>query len=86
MRDEVRDCIIIGGGASGLFAASYLKYLKPSLDITLIEKMPRVGKKLLLTGSGRCNITNNNVKTDKYHTDCPDRLKTVLKSCSYEQR
>lgn len=80
MRDGVRDCIIIGGGASGLFAASYLTYLDPDIKLTIVEKMPRVGKKLLLTGSGRCNITNASTGKDDYNTDNVARLDTVLKS------
>ena len=51
---------IIGGGAAGLFAACQLKRLSGGNDIevTLIEKNPVPGKKLILTGHGRCNITN----------------------------
>lgn len=47
---------IIGGGAAGLFAACFLK--KNGADFVLLEKNPECGKKLLLTGHGRCNITN----------------------------
>ena len=47
---------IIGGGAAGLFAACFLK--KEGKDFTLLEKHAECGKKLLLTGHGRCNITN----------------------------
>lgn len=51
---------IIGGGAAGLFAACQLKRLKESGDIkaTVIDRNPVPGKKLILTGHGRCNITN----------------------------
>lgn len=51
---------IIGGGAAGLFAACQLKRLKESCDIkvTVIDRNPVPGKKLILTGHGRCNITN----------------------------
>lgn len=51
---------IIGGGVAGLFAACQLKRLDVDgiADVTLIEKNPLPGKKLLLTGHGRCNITN----------------------------
>lgn len=47
---------IIGGGAAGLFAAAFLK--KEGKDFLLLEKNPECGKKLLITGHGRCNITN----------------------------
>ena len=51
---------IIGGGAAGLYAACQLKRLKESsgISVTLIDKNPVPGKKLILTGHGRCNITN----------------------------
>ena len=50
------DLIIIGGGASGLFAGIIAK--KKNLNFLIIEKNPRVGMKLGLTGKGRCNLTN----------------------------
>lgn len=51
---------IIGGGAAGLYTACQLKRLDNGKDIsvTLIEKNSIPGKKLILTGHGRCNITN----------------------------
>ncbi len=51
---------IIGGGAAGLFTACLLKKLSGGQDIsvTILEKNPVPGKKLTLTGHGRCNITN----------------------------
>lgn len=57
---DVKKVGIIGGGAAGLFAACQLKRLSggKDVDITVIEKNPVPGKKLTLTGHGRCNITN----------------------------
>ena len=51
---------IIGGGAAGLFTACQLKRMGigKDIDVTVIEKNSAPGKKLLLTGHGRCNITN----------------------------
>lgn len=49
--------IVIGGGAAGLMAAGVAAELGAS--VTLIEKNKRVGRKLCITGKGRCNITNN---------------------------
>lgn len=48
--------IVIGGGAAGLLAAAACA--KKGHSVTLIEKMPRPGRKLMITGKGRCNITN----------------------------
>ena len=50
---------IIGGGASGMMAGITAKKL--GADVTIFERNSRVGKKLLSTGNGRCNITNENV-------------------------
>lgn len=63
----VTDVIIIGGGAAGLCAAVYLKMKNSSLSVRLIEALPRVGKKLALTGNGRCNITNKVISLNNYH-------------------
>ncbi len=60
------DLIIVGGCASGLVAAINAKRLHPKARIAVIEKLPRVGKKLLATGNGRCNLTNVNALTHDY--------------------
>ncbi|MEG1477103.1 MAG: NAD(P)/FAD-dependent oxidoreductase [Oscillospiraceae bacterium] len=49
--------IIIGGGAAGLFAAG--SAIKCGHKVTIAEHMPQLGNKLLITGKGRCNLTNN---------------------------
>jgi hypothetical protein len=51
------DVIIIGGGAAGMMAA--LMCAKNQKKVLLIEKNEKLGKKLYITGKGRCNITNN---------------------------
>jgi len=48
--------VVIGGGPAGMMAA--IRAAENSTDVTLIEKNPQVGKKLLLSGKGRCNLTN----------------------------
>ena len=56
------DIIIIGGGASGLMAAygasKALAQMGTVAQVTVLEKMPRVGRKIMITGKGRCNFTN----------------------------
>ena len=59
------DAIIIGGGASGLMAACALA--RRSRRVALLEKQERVGRKLLSTGNGRCNLTNLNAGAGDYH-------------------
>jgi len=61
------DIIIIGGGASGLAAAVSAKLAMPSADVTVCEKLDRVGKKILSTGNGRCNLSNRNISAENYH-------------------
>lgn len=56
---------VIGAGFAGLVAASLLK--KRGLDFVLYEREKRAGKKLLATGNGRCNITNENIDIKRYH-------------------
>jgi predicted Rossmann fold flavoprotein len=51
------DVIVIGAGPAGIIAAS--KAAESGKNVLLIEKMERPGRKLLITGKGRCNITNN---------------------------
>lgn len=63
----VNDLIIIGGGASGLCAAVYFKMNNPDKTVRILESGTRVGKKLAITGNGRCNITNANITLDRYH-------------------
>lgn len=53
------DLIIIGGGASGLMAAIVAKDF--GVNVAIIEGSDRIGKKILVTGNGRCNITNKNI-------------------------
>ena len=55
------DGIIIGGGPAGMFASIFAA--ENGQKVLLLEKNPRLGKKLLITGKGRCNVTN----------DCTDR-------------
>ena len=63
---EYYNAVIIGGGASGLMCAISAKLNDNKLNIAIIEKNDRVGKKLLSTGNGRCNLTNKNVAQSKY--------------------
>ena len=54
---ENLDIIIIGGGAAGLMAAAGAAR-ESGLDVLVLEKMPRPGRKIMITGKGRCNFTN----------------------------
>ena len=51
-----KNIIVVGAGAAGLMAAIRAKEISP--DVILLEKKPTLGNKLLLSGKGRCNLTN----------------------------
>lgn len=67
---------IIGAGASGLVAA--IEASKKGLHVSLFEKNTKVGRKILATGNGRCNITNKNITPEHYHSENPQFIKSVL--------
>ncbi len=52
------DILICGGGASGLAAAIVIRQLRPDLRVCIAERNSRIGKKILVTGNGRCNLGN----------------------------
>lgn len=60
---------IIGGGASGIFCAIILKKLNKNLDVTIYEAQSKIGKKILQTGNGKCNLSNTNLTVNEYNTD-----------------
>ena len=69
--------VIIGGGASGM-AAAIKAAEDPSVHVTLLERQARVGRKLLSTGNGRCNLTNTLAAPSHYHGEQPRFCEGVL--------
>ncbi len=63
---KATDILIIGGGASGLAAAIEAARTSPDKSVTVLEHLPKVGKKILATGNGRCNLGNLNAASHKY--------------------
>ncbi len=57
---------VIGGGAAGLVAA--IAAARNGAEVSVYEKMNKVGKKILATGNGRCNYTNMYMSMDRYHS------------------
>lgn len=76
------DLIIVGGGASGLSAAITAKDF--GLDVAIVEGTDRIGKKILTTGNGRCNISNRTISFPflSYHSENPGFFTNVLSSFS----
>lgn len=76
------EVIIIGGGACGIMASIMAKDF--GLDVALIEGGDRIGKKILTTGNGRCNITNNNINPIRYHSSNPPFIKYIIDKFTLE--
>lgn len=57
--------VVIGGGAAGITAAIAARH--KGAEVTILEKNPRIGRKILATGNGRCNLTNVDLNILNYH-------------------
>lgn len=68
--------VVIGGGASGLVAA--IKAAKNNNKVILIEKNNNLGKKILITGNGKCNYWNKDISIEHYHTRDKDILNKII--------
>ncbi|MCR5155632.1 MAG: NAD(P)/FAD-dependent oxidoreductase [Butyrivibrio sp.] len=68
--------IIAGGGASGMCAAIYAA--RNGANVTIIEKNNVLGKKLSMTGNGRCNLTNLDMREDCFNAAARTRMKSWL--------
>ena len=68
--------VVVGGGASGMMAAIVAQ--SRGFDVTILERNDRVGKKLLATGNGRCNYTNENIDLRFFHGEDKEFIKSVL--------
>jgi predicted Rossmann fold flavoprotein len=73
---EHADVVVIGGGAAGLFCA--LTAGQRGLRVVVIEHANKVGKKILMSGGGRCNFTNTGASPDNYLSANPHFCKSAL--------
>ena len=67
---------VIGGGASGMMAA--IAASKKGCKVTIYEKNDRIGKKILATGNGRCNMTNIYAYKDRFHGNDTEFMSDVM--------
>lgn len=75
---------IIGAGASGM-AAALAAAENPEVEVLVLERQSRVGRKLLATGNGRCNLTNLHALEGGYHGESPDFSQAALTRFSPEK-
>lgn len=78
------DVIIIGGGAAGLAAAVTAGEACKGLKIAVIERGARMGRKIAVTGNGRCNITNRNLSLSRFHGEDVGFAKYALERINLE--
>lgn len=76
------EIIILGGGASGIVASIISKDM--GSDVAILESNDRIGKKILTTGNGRCNITNENISNCKYYSNNNNFYKFILSQFTLE--
>ena len=77
--------VIIGAGASGLAAA--IEAARTGADVIVLEHTGEIGKKLLMTGNGRCNYTNTDMSPAHFHSHSDRKgtfVQTVLSAFGWE--
>lgn len=73
---EIRQIVIVGGGASGMVAA--IAASRNGADVTIIEQKEMIGKKILSTGNGRCNLTNEFMTKDCFRGEQTNIVEDVM--------
>ena len=74
---------IVGGGASGMLAGITALETNPDIQVIIFDQKDILGKKILSTGNGRCNLTNKNMSLDYFRSDEPQLISSVLKAFGY---
>ncbi len=72
------DVVVVGGGAAGLFCA--LTAGQCGRGVVVLDSSNKVGKKILMSGGGRCNFTNLNIEPENYISSNPHFVKPALNS------
>lgn len=77
----MRQILVLGGGAAGIVAAiAAAEQGGNDVKVTLLERNPRIGKKLLATGNGRCNLDNDRIRMEDYFTSDRETLGQMLEA------
>jgi len=79
---QIFDTVVIGGGASGITAAISAK--RKGRSVMICEKMPQLGKKILASGGGRCNLLNEKLDSSRYNPAARGITNSVFKKFGKE--
>ncbi len=82
-QEQAFDIAIIGGGAAGCMAA--LTASRNGARVVLIEKNENIGRKLLVTGNSRCNLTNKTLDPNRFHGENPGFVKDIFRQFDQNQ-
>lgn len=81
------DLVIIGGGAAGIMSAISCKKHHPECKVAIIDRTFALGRKILVAGAGRCNITNINLDSsaeNRYYGAEKDFIKSIFTQFNYQ--
>ncbi|MDM5264041.1 NAD(P)/FAD-dependent oxidoreductase [Sulfurovum sp. XTW-4] len=76
------DMIVVGAGAAGLVAA--ITSARTGQKVLLLEQNTKIGKKILVSGNGKCNIGNRYITSHRFHGENPDFIDSVLKGYDFQ--
>jgi predicted Rossmann fold flavoprotein len=74
--------IIVGAGAAGLISS--ITAARSGVQVTLLEQNSKIGKKILVSGNGKCNIDNRYISLNRFHSQNPNFIEKVLDGYDFE--
>ncbi|MCW8820859.1 MAG: NAD(P)/FAD-dependent oxidoreductase [Sulfurovum sp.] len=75
------DMIVVGAGAAGLIAS--ITAARAGQKVTLLEQNNKIGKKILVSGNGKCNIDNKYISSNRFHGQNPEFIEMVLEGYDF---
>ena len=85
MAEVTADVLVVGAGAAGLATALMTRRKNPELDVLLVDGSPKPGAKILISGGGRCNVTNAVVRDSDFSGGRRPAVRRVLQAFSPAQ-
>jgi predicted Rossmann fold flavoprotein len=79
---KMAEMIVVGAGAAGLIAS--ITSARAGQSVTLLEQNNKIGKKILVSGNGKCNIDNKYINTNRFHSQNPGFIEEVLEDYLFE--